>query len=427
MAEVAVRIDPGQDGGYGRGTWAEAEGRWIDFPNTTWDGPVRYLGKFRDVSNLTFSVNIRRGRQDETEPYGAGSATVAVRNLDGFFDPDGPFPLRVRQPIQIRSSANTYGQGTWAEATGTWQDVEPNIVWLGPSLFIGFIEDTDLRYEPSGDAQLDIRCVDGLSILSNQVIAPTAVPLEVSGDRVRRVLNAEGVDFPGPVSVEDGFSLLAPGTADGNATEYLRRAELSEQGRLFVDRTGVLRFFDRRQTFGTPYVFADDGTGTAYSFVDRFSGARSLFNRIVARREDGPTFAFNDQRSQDEFSTRTLDLGTLLAASDTLVTGVIEFLTFIFRRPLTRVFAATVPVDRLSPEDEYELVELDLFTPADIKFTPPGSSSLVTQALIQGIEHNITVGGAWTTQFYFERREVGEFMTLDDVTLGRLNLNRLGF
>ena len=427
MAEVAVRIDPGQDGGYGRGTWADAEGRWIDFPATTWDGPVRYLGKFEDVSRFAFSANIRRGRQDETEPYGAGSAGIVVRNLDGFFDPDGPFPLRVRQPIQVRSSAKAYGPGTWAEATGTWQDVEPTLTWLGPPLFIGFIEDTDLRYEPSGDAQLDIRCVDGLSILSNQVIAPTAVPFEVTGDRVRRILDADGVDFPGEAVVEDGFSLLAAGTADGNATEYLRRAELSEQGRLFVDRTGVLRFLDRRQTFGTPYVFADDGIGTPFSAVDRFSGARTLFNRILARREDGPTFAFNDTRSQEEFSTRTLDLGTLLAASDAIVTGIIEFLTFEFRRPLTRVFAATVPVDRLSPDDEYALLELDLFDPADIRFTPPGSDTVVNPSLVQGIEHRITVGSAWTTQYYFERRETEVFMELDDPTLGRLNLNRLGF
>ena len=427
MAEVAVRIDPGQDGGYGRGTWAEAEGRWIDFPNRTWDGPVRYLGAFIDVSDRAFSANIRRGRQDETEPYGAGAATVAVRNLDGFFDPDGPFPLRVRQPIQVRSAAQAYGPGTWAAAEGRWADVEPGITWLGPALFIGFIEDTDLRYEPSGYSQLDIRCVDGLSILSNQVIGETAVPLEVSGDRIRRILEADGVDFPGPTDVDDGFSLLAAGTAAGNVTQYLRQAELSEQGRLFVDRNGRLRFVDRRPVFGTPYVFSDDGTGTAYSFVDRFSGARSLFNRIVARREDGPTFAFNDERSQAEFSTRALDLGTLLAATDTLVIGIIEALTVNFRRPFTRVFAATIPVDRLEPADEYEFVELDLFDPADITFTPPGSSPIVTQALIQGIQHNITIGAAWNTQLFFERRIEGEVFTLDDASLGRLNLNRLGF
>jgi len=427
VAEVAVRIDPGQDGGYGVGTWLEAEGRWIDYPNVTWDGPVQYFGKFVDVSDRAFSVNIRRGRQDETEPYGAGSSTVAVRNLDGFFDPSGPFPLRVRQPVQIRSSAQAYGAGTWAEAEGRWVDVGPAVTWLGPSLFVGFIEDTDLRYEPSGYSQLDIRCVDGLSILSNQVIADTAVPLELSGDRVRRILEAVGVDFPGPTEVDDGFSLLAAGTAVGNATQYLRQVEVSEQGRLFVDRTGILTFLDRRAAAGTPYIFSDDGTGTAYSSVDRFSGARSLFNRIVAQREGGATFAFNDERSQAEFSTRTLDLGTLLAATDTLVVGIIEALAVLFRRPFTRVFAATIPVDRLSPADEYDIVELDLFSAADVTFTPPGSGPIVLQALIQGIEHNITVGAAWTTQIYFERRFDDDVFTLDDATLGRLNISRLGF
>lgn len=427
MADVAVRIDPGQDGGIGPGTYEETEGRWIDFPNVTFDGPVRYLGKFRDVTSLAFSIGIRRGRRDETEPYGAGAANVTVRNITGFFDPEGDFPLRVRQPIQIRSAAQAFGPGAWVEQEGRWLDVEPSLTYLGPSLFIGFIEDTDLRYEPDGDAQMEIRCVDGQSILSNQVLSPIDVPQELSGDRVRRILESDGVDFPGPVSVDDGVSLLAAGVAEGNVNEYLRRAEQSEQGRLFVDRTGVLRFFDRRQDFGIPYLLSDDGTGTAYSTVERFSGARSLFNRILARREDGPTFAFNDARSQEEFSTRSLDLGVLLAASDALVRGIIEFLTFEFARPLTRVFAASVIVDRLDADGQYELVELDLSDAADIRITPPGAPEVTTQAIIQGIEHRITVGTAFVTEFYFERREEGIFMTLDDPELGRLNLNRMGF
>lgn len=392
------------------------------------DLAVRILdqsGDWVDVADRGVSASVRRGRQDETESYGFGSAQIVLRNLDGYFDPDGTFPLRLRQQVELRSALFAYGTGTWAEASGTWD--EQTQTWLGALIFSGFVEDVDLRYEPGGNADLTLSCVDGLSILSNQSVTGLVVPLEDSGARVRRILTSPGVAFPGPTSVDDGEYLLGAATVTANVTEYLRKAELSEQGRLFVDREGTLVYLNRRSKPGTPYVFADDGTGTYFSTIERFSGARALFNRVTGQREGGPTITANSLTSQSEYSVRTRDLGSLLLSSDTVVIGLVSYLAVLYSDPPTRAYAVSVVVDRLDQASQYELLELDLSDSANVIFTPPGAAQFTSPSLIQGIEHRITVGSAWTTTFYFEPRSDEQFFTLDDDTLGLLDLNKLTY
>jgi hypothetical protein len=424
MAEVRVRIDPGIEGPTA-GTWGEQVGAWED-QVTTWNGPFRYVGGFLHVGQRAYAVTVRRGRSDETEPFQAGSAQIQFRNLDGFFDPAGPFPLRLRQPLQVRSGFNDYGPGQFDEAVGTFQDFG-TLTFLGQQVFDGFVEDADFAYSPDGDAEVSVNGVDGLVILSNQTVLNLAVPFENGGERIERVLDSPDVNFPGPVDIDAGVTPMAPGLANANVTEYLRQVEVSEQGRLFVDRNGTLRFRNRRADFGVPFVFADDGTGVFYSTLERYSGARSLFNRILGRRPDGPTLAFNDVASQEQFNVRALDLGELLTASDTFVAGIIESLVRLFARPRTRVFETSVIVNRLDDTTRESLLALDLTSAASAVFTPPGSGQVQNDLLIQGIEHSIVVGGTWRSVFNFEDRDLTVFFTLDDADEGRLNFSRLGF
>jgi len=424
MAEVRVRIEPGIEGPTS-GTWVKQVGAWED-QTTTWNGPFRYVGGFVHVGQRAYSVNVRRGRSDETEAFQAASTQVQFRNLDGFFDPDGPFPLRLRQPLQIRSGFNDYGPGQFDEAVGTFQDFG-TLTFLGQQVFAGFVEDVDLTYTPDGDAEVSLNGVDGLAILSNQSILELSVPIENGGERITRVLDLPDVNFPGPTLIDAGITTMGSDTVSANVTQYLRQVEVSEQGRLFVDRNGTLRFRNRRADYGSAFVFADDGTGVFYSTVERYSGARSLFNRVLGRRKDGPTLAFSDPASQDEFNVRSLDLGELLTASDTFVAGIIESVVRIFAKPRTRVFRASIITNRLTDADREDLLALDVTSAAQVTFTPPGADAITNDLLIQGIRHSIVVGQTWTCTFDFEERDTATAFTLDDAVNGRINFGRLGF
>jgi len=291
-------------------------------------------------------------------------------------------------------------------------------------VFTGFVEDVTLGYDLSGDAQVQVSCVDGFALLANQTIVTEAVPEEDSGARISNILANSGVSWTAGTAIDTGISLLAAGTADGNALQYLRQAEESEQGYLYVNRQGTLTFLNRHTTLNNPIAgtqFSDDGSGIPYQAVERFSGARSLFNKVTGELEDGTAREANDLTSQAEFSIRTLDLGEVLLSQAAVLEDFVEYLLSQFKQPATRVDRLTVNLERLSESDAEGVVSFEVADICDVEFTPPGRSQFTNSLLVQGIRHDVTVGGPWRTTLSFQRRDTRSFLILDDATQGTLD------
>jgi hypothetical protein len=380
-----------------------------------------------DLSRTVVSVTISRGRTDETEPFQTGRATINLRNLDGSYDP-GIDGFTLRDTVNVYVGGGLFG--TWSEQVGTWDTIDPSITWLGPEVFAGFIEDVVLNYDLNGDAEVQVSALDGLALLANQQIVDEAVVVEQSGNRISAVLGNSGVSWPNGTAIDTGISQLAAGTATGNALTYMRQVEESEQGYLYVAANGVLTFRSRDTVLNEPLgaaQFADDGTGLPYSSIQRFSGARSLFNRVTGELEDGTTRTVDDVTSQSEFSIRALELGTVLLNSADVLEDFVDYLLSRFRQPTTRVEELTVILNRLSTSEVNQVAAIDLVDSVDIRFTPPGASLLETKGLVQGIRHNVTVGLPWRTTLIFEPRDTRGFLILDSVTNGILDDNVLGF
>ena len=360
-----------------------------------------------DITSSVAQVSVSRGRSDETEPFQTGRATLTVRNLDGTFDPAGT-TFRLRDDIVVYWTGN-----------GTAIPV-----------FSGFVEDVTLGYDLSGDATVQVTCSDGLALLANQTIVEEAVSAEQSGERVQTVLANGGVSWPAGTAIDTGISELAAGTATGNALQYLRQVEESEQGYLYVDRAGTLTFRNRHTTLNNPIAgsqFSDDGAGIPYEQVERFSGARSLFNKVTGELEDGTAREADDLTSQAEFSIRTLGLGTVLLRTAGVLEEFVEYLLNQFSEPTTRVDRLTVNLDRLSAANQQQLAEFELVDICDVEFTPPGRSQFTDELLVQGITHSVTVGGAWRTTLSFQPRDTRSFLTLDEDPEGKLDENVLAF
>jgi hypothetical protein len=361
-----------------------------------------------DVSSSVVSVSVQRGRSDETEPFQGGRASLVLRNVSGTFDPVGTAVFRLRDDVEV--------------------------AWLGNGtavpVFTGFVEDVTLDYDLSGDAIVNVSCVDGLALLANQTLVDQTVSAEQSGDRVASVLGNVGVSWPAGTAIDTGISELAAGTATGNALEYLRQAEESEQGYLYVDRLGTLTFRNRHTTLNDPIAgtqFSDDGVGLPYQQIERFSGARSLFNRITGELEDGTAETADNLVSQAEFSIRTLGLGKLLLANPNTLKDLTEYLLARYAEPATRVDALTVNLSRLSASDAEKVASFELVDVCDVEFTPPGRSAFTSKVLVQGVRHDVTVGGAWRVSLSFEERDVRSFLVLDDPVFGKLDENVLAF
>jgi hypothetical protein len=154
---------------------------------------------------------------------------------------------------------------------------------------------------------------------------------------------------------------------------------------------------------------------------------RSLFNRVTGELEDGTAETADDVASQTEFSIRTLGLGTLLLANPGTLSDLTEYLLARFAEPATRVDGLTVNLSRLSVSDAENVVGFELVDVCDVEFTPPGRSAFTSRVLVQGVRHDVTVGGAWRVSLSFEERDVRSFLVLDDPVFGRLDENVLAF
>ena len=360
-----------------------------------------------DITSSVVQVSVQRGRTDETEAFQTGRASFTVRNRAGTFDPAGT-PFRLRDDVVVYWT----GGGT------------------AIPVFTGFVEDVTLDYDLSGDAVAQVSCVDGLALLANQTLVDQAVVEEQSGERVTAVLGNAGVSWPAGTAIDTGISELAAGTATGNALAYLRQVEESEQGYLYVDRAGVLTFRNRHTTLNNPIAgtqFSDDGGGIPYEQVARFSGARTLFNKVTGELEDGTAREADDLASQAEFSIRTLGIGTVLLRAASVLEEFVEYLLNQFSQPTTRVDSLTVNLDRLSTADQEKLASFELVDICDVEFTPPGRSQFTDELLVQGVTHTVTVGGAWRTTLSFQPRDTRSFLTLDEDPEGKLDENVLAF
>jgi len=282
----------------------------------------------------------------------------------------------------------------------------------------------------SGDAIANVSCVDGLAILANQTLVPQAVIQQKSGERVNAVLANSGVSWAGATSIDTGVSELAAGTASDNILSYIRTVEESEQGYFYVSRSGVLTFRNRHTTLNSPIagdLFSDDGTGIPYDEVSRFSGARSLFNRVTARLEDGVEVSSDNAASQAEFSIRTLDLGTVLLRQPSVASDLTQYLLFQYSEPTTRIESLTVNLNGQDFAVREKLLAFDLGDICDARFSPPGAASFTDELFVQGIRHTATVVGPWRTTFSFARRDTRQFFVLDDAEFGRLDENVVAF
>jgi hypothetical protein len=376
----------------------------------TWGG----TGSFVDLTSRAFSFSIQRGRSDYSQPFQAGTCTVTFRNLDGALDPDnasGPYFGKIQPGRRLRFIAI------------------PDDAFAAVIIFVGFITDIQLSYDLVGDATVTITAVDGLSILAQQQIDEgTSFPQQETGDRFNDVLQLPEVDWPFLTQRGVGFSICEAGTASGNVLSYLEQISTTEQGAIFVDRQGALRFKNRYEILGAPtFTFSDDGSDTNYEGIERLVTSVELYNRLQANRAGEPPVIRESFTSANLFGIRFLDLGEVLFGSDGEVTDMIDFAMVRFASASPRIAEVTTLLDSKSLAVFRSLMPLDLLDSVTVEFTPPNVAQIVLPCSIESIRHDYTVGQGWRLTFGFTPRDTSNYLVLDDATLGQLDSNVLGF
>jgi hypothetical protein len=190
---------------------------------------VYFLGGeiLTDVTQYVASVSTNRGKSREQDRYSAGNLSVTLHNESRIFDPFNSEGIFAGQVLPRKAIA-----------------VETN----GVRMFTGIIDDWDFTYDITGKAFANVSAVDGFLILAAAELDAFTATSQLSSDRVSAILNRPEVNWPsGQRQIATGLTTLVADAVEENtnALSYLQLVEETENGQLFINKSGQVTFKNR--------------------------------------------------------------------------------------------------------------------------------------------------------------------------------------
>ena len=354
---------------------------------------------FTELTGKVFGVSVARGKNRDLDRSQAGTLSVQLRNEDRSFDPRNPAGAFTdfvvpRRPVRV--------------FTG------------GSPVFRGLIDDWNLAYSPGGEAVASLDASDEFALFARQVNGGGSVVAQASNVRLEAVLNQTTVNWPADRrDIEPGNTTLAAGFLEDNVLNYIQQIDESEQGLVFMSKTGDVAFRPRLESIaGTAVVFSDDGTGVPYEQVLVTYGSETLTNRSTVSSVAGTATA-NNATSQVTFGITERDFETLLS-TQTQLQSLADYVLARYGTPEYRFENITVNLQALGSAQIADVLGAEIGEQVEVVFTPPGGGSAITQrSLILGISHDI---GVDDHRVSFSLQELPfQFFILDDPEFGILD------
>jgi hypothetical protein len=382
------------------------------------DGEEYTLGgeRYFDITDRLVTAQIRRGKSQALDRIDAGILAVTVDNSDRVFDPlyeAGPYFGQLIPRRSVRVTSNDL------------------------PVFIGFVDDFDIQYEPGVQSVVRIDASDALSVLTNAGLEEFTPESELSGARINTVLDRAEVDWPADLrDIDPGNStMLDADVAEGTGTlQYLQLVANSEFGTLFLSKDGKITFRERNAVPNIPdLVFSDEVvagayTGIQFADVNIIYGSENLYNRIALENADIiPEEAFaEDAVSQAVYGPRTLSQSGLLIQEPEQLQFLADFFLARYKEPQYRFETVTVVLDTITPENQDKVLDLEIGDIVLVRFEPSDIPPAIEQYVrIIGINHDWSPGSK-NISFSLERLDFAIFI-LDDAVLGVLDDDRLAY
>jgi hypothetical protein len=351
------------------------------------------IGEFASVLDGALNVNVRRGRRDQGDTFGAGTMTFTLDDTlaNGVFNPfntDSPFydPATAQPGLAPMREVRLLRY----DSTNTPQFI-----------FNGYIVNYDYNFALGGTDTVEVYCADQFYLLSQTVLNELNVDPETSGERIETVLNLPEVAFPvaarniatGTVNLGHAAAYTVP--AGTNVLNYLTQInDTAEFGRLFMSRAGVLTFQNRigNTLAGSSADFHDDGapgtikfTGVGISFE-----ADQVINRAVVTGLDDKTATAIDAGSIATYFIQTTNIGNSLLHEQTAINDAADYL--LNGQPEARYTSVETSFTVLTAAQRDTVATLEIGDTITIEktFTTGNTTSELAQELaIEGIEHRL--------------------------------------
>jgi len=372
--------------------------------------------RFFDITPRLVTATVRRGKSQALDRIDAGVVAIVVDNSDREFDPlfeNGPYFGQLVPRRSVRVSANDL------------------------PVFVGFIDDFDIQYEPGVQSVVRIDVSDAFSVLANSGLEEFTPDSELSGARINTVLDRPEVDWPAELrDIDPGNSVMLDADVDeGTPTlEYLQLVANSEFGTLFLAKDGKITYRERNAVPNVPdLVFSDEVvageyTGIQFADVNIIYGSENLYNRISLENADLiPEEAFaEDATSQALYGPRTYSASGLLVQEPDQLEFLADFLLARYKEPQYRFETVTVVLDTLTTENQDKVLDLEIGDIVLVRFEPSDIPPAIEQYVrIIGINHDWNPANK-NISFALERLDFAIFI-LDDPVLGELDNDRLAY
>ena len=212
----------------------------------------------------------------------------------------------------------------------------------------------------------------------------------------------------------------------------LKECETADQGRLFCDRSGLVKFISHNEmavnsTFNTSQRTFGDGTGELpYLDLEFNYNDQLIFNRSIASRQNGATATGNDTTSQGQYFIRTDSQSGLINDTDQAMTDIANVRIATYKQPQLRIEQMRFSPRRLTSMYSATITD-DIGTRITVKRRPQGVGSVISKELIvEGISHDIGIS-SWVTTYNLSPAPLA-FLILDNLVYGVIDsTNVLGY
>lgn len=366
-----------------------------------------------DLSDVTRSIRISRGRNIMRDTYETGNCTVRVIDQDGNFNPQNVnsdfYPLLT--PLRkIRVAATT----------ATTQEF----------LFSGYVDSYKYTY-PTGQelGYVDIVCSDAFRLfqMANVATITDTTAGQTTGTRIGKILDQ--VSFPTSMRVTDTGSTTVqadPATAR-TSLAALKAAEFAEQGAFFIRTDGTAEFKDRTDVVGSlaaaPIEF-NQTTGIPYSDLKYAFDDKLIINQASMTRIGGTAQTATNADSAAKYFPHGTTVTDMIPQTDTQVLDIARIYVATRAETTIRIDAMTVDLlDTDVPTDT--MIGLDYFDNVEITNVQPDGSTIVKTLQVQGLAWDITPNSMKCTVTTLE--PIVEGFIIGSTTSGIMGTSIMGY
>ena len=238
---------------------------------------------------------------------------------------------------------------------------------------------------------------------------------------------SDGETFSTATSTVQGID-----TQNDTLLSALKECETADQGRLFCDRSGLVKFISHNEmavnsTYNTSQRTFGDGTGELpYLDLEFTYNDQLIYNRAIVSRQNGPTFTTNDTTSQGQYFIRTDSQSGLINDTDGSIIDIANVRIATYKQPQLRIEQMRFSPRRLTSMYAATITD-DIGTRITVKRRPQGVGSVISKELIvEGITHDIGIS-SWVTTYNLSPAPLS-FLVLDNLVYGVMDsTNVLGY